>query len=84
MFGEKWAEILSKEEFVLFVGMAWSIWKARNKDLYGSSRDDCHQVLNRAEILLESTKAGLLGQYIACQNVPPQPDIWHPPDSPLV
>lgn len=58
-FAKKGAEIMSKEEFVLFVVVAWSIWKSRNKALHGNSREDCHQVFNRAVTLLESNKAGL-------------------------
>lgn len=81
-FAQKAAEILLKEEYVLFVGVAWSIWKSQNKALYENSREDCHQVLNRAIILLESIKAGLPGQTIAPQPAPPQPAIWHPPDPP--
>lgn len=68
--------MLSKEEFVLFVGLAWSIWKSRNKALYGNSREDCHQVFIRAVLLLESIKGGLPGQAFACPTIPPQPDVW--------
>ncbi|KAH9697855.1 putative reverse transcriptase/RNA-dependent DNA polymerase [Citrus sinensis] len=81
-FAKKGAEIMSKEEFVLFVVVAWSIWKSRNKALHGNSREDCHQVFNRAVTLLESNKAGLPNQTLALQIVPNQLDTWHPPDPP--
>ncbi|XP_052288651.1 uncharacterized protein LOC127899334 [Citrus sinensis] len=81
-FAKKGAEIMSKEEFVLFVVVAWSIWKSRNKALNGNSREDCHQVFNRVVTLLESNKAGLPNQTLALQIVPNQLDTWHPPDPP--
>ena len=79
-FAKKEAERLSREEFVLFIGMAWSIWKSRNKVLYGNSREDWHQVLNRAEILLESIKVGAPSQSISSKTIATQPDIWCPPE----
>lgn len=72
-FAQKAAEILLKEEYVLFVAVAWSIWKSRNKALYENSREDCHQVLNRAIILLESIKASPTCSSSACYLAPSRP-----------
>lgn len=81
-FAQKAADLFSKEEFVLFVALAWSIWKSRNKSLYGNSREDCHQVFNKAVLMLESTKAGLPGQASASPTIPTQADVWSPSEPP--